>query len=121
MRKLGNFMVVILLMLAVSCISLAVISILANIQDWQADKALLGIILTYGLAGFVGGFSQKIRSREKKGIGKRMAEGVEIASAFMFVLVLACMFVIDTPFTISSRLLRIWALLIGSACLGRIL
>lgn len=121
MKKLGNVILTVVVMMAVSCISLAVISILANINEWKSDKALLGIIVTYIIAGFAGGFLQKIRNLKQEGMGKKIMESIMAASVFMFVLALASVFVIQTPFRISQRFFMIWMLLIGSACLGRIL
>lgn len=121
MKKLGNVILTVVVMMAVSCISLAVISILANINKWQSDKALLGIIITYIIAGFVGGFLPKIRNREKQKMGRQIAESIVTASAFMLVLVLASAFALETPFRLSQRFFMIWTLLIGSTYFGRIL
>lgn len=121
MRKIRNSIFTMILMFLVSVICLMTISVLSYIYKWQADKALVGITITYIVAGFTGGAVQRILNKEKKGIGRKMLEGIMISSIFMGMLLLLSIFVVQNSFAISSRFLMIWMILIGSTCIGRIL
>lgn len=119
MRKMKNILVSIIVMGITAVIALLIVSALTYLLKWQADKAMIGIIVTYILAGFVGGQTQRRLSHEKN-MYKKLFEGILLGTIFMMVLVLLSVFV-GNPFVISGRMLMIWMLLAGSACLGRIL
>ena len=121
MRKIGNFVITLMVMILVSLLCVCVVGILSYIYKWQADKALVGITITYILAGFTGGITQKVLDKEKRGIGQKMLEGILTGSIFIGGILLASVFVIESPFLFSSRFLMILMLVIGSTCLGRIL
>lgn len=121
MRKIKNVIFILVFMTLISIACLLIISAFAYIYKWQADKALIGITVTYIMAGFIGGFSKKIIEKEQKSIGQKMLEGMLMASVFMGGLMVLSVFVAQNPLEISSRFLMIWMLLIGSTCLGRIL
>ena len=55
MRIITKWIVPLFVMAVVSMLMLIGVSMLAYIYKWYADKALLGITLTYIIAGFVGG------------------------------------------------------------------
>ena len=121
MRKMRRYGLSILIMVVVSFISLIVIAWLSYTYKWQADKALAGITVTYILAGFIGGLTQKFLCREQKSMGKKMVEGMVLSSVFMGGLVFFDVFMVGSLFEITSRFLMIWMILMGSTCLGRIL
>lgn len=121
MRKIKNYILVIILMLFISGISLFVLGLLTYMQKWQADKALVGVVAAYILAGYFGGLFQKIINKETRENGKKIAEGIITASGFMLVLTCLCVFGQGGSLVFSTRFFMIWALLVGSACLGRIL
>ncbi len=121
MRKIRTGIITIIIMSIVSILSLIIVSMLSYTYKWQADKALIGITIVYILAGFVGGFSHKLMDRDEKSTGRKMLGGIVLSSVFMGGLVFASIFVVHNPFEITSRFLMIWMLLMGSACLGRIL
>ena len=121
MMRIKSFLVVLIMMIVTSAICLGGVSILAYTYKWQADKALIGITITYIVTGFIGGVSQKILNKEQKNMGKKMVDGIVLSSVFMGVLVLLSICVTENPMNISSRFLMIWVLLMGSSCLGRIL
>lgn len=120
MRIMKQIVMPLLLMSFVSVILLLGLSALTYIFKWQADTALVGITLTYIVAGFVGGRSRKKLSEEIT-IGKKLLEGIFLGTLFMFLLWLLSMVIVQNQFELSSRFLMIWMLLIGSVSLGRIL
>ncbi len=126
MKRIGKWMLSVLVMTLVSVICLLVLSVLTYMYKWQADKALMGITVTYILAGFIGGYVQhflknKACDREEYSIGQKMLDGIGVGGIFLFFMILISIFVVQNPFVISSRFLMIGMLLIGSACLGRLL
>jgi putative membrane protein (TIGR04086 family) len=121
MRKIGNFVITLIVMMLVSLLCLCVVGILSYIYKWQADKALVGITITYILAGFTGGITQKILNKEKRKIKQKMLEGILTGLIFVGGLVIASVFIIQSPFMFSTRFFMILMLIIGSTCLGRIL
>ena len=127
MSKIKGFVVTMVIMLGVAMISLLAVSALTYLFKWQADKAMIGIIVTYIFAGFIGGFYTK-RTREKQfvdgnkiGIGKKAIEAFVVGNVFMLILLLLSIFVLQNSFGFSSRFLMIWGLLVSSTFLGRIL
>ncbi len=121
MRRVGKWILAVFIMAVVSVICLLVTSVFAYIYKWQADKALVGITLTYILTGLVGGFVQRFFKGEVYSMGQKMLDGICVASIFLFFMILISVFVMQNPFVISSRFLMIGMLLTGSACLGRLL
>jgi len=121
MRKIKNVILILVLMLLISVACLLVVSALTYIYKWQADKALMGITITYILTGFLGGLVQKILEKENKNIGRKMIEGILVSSVFIGMLLLVSAMVFQQPFNVTSRFMMIWMLLVGSTCLGRIL
>ena len=120
-KKVINLAVAIITMFFVSAISLFAVIILSYIYKWQADKALVGITITYILAGFAGGITQRILEKREKSLGRKMLEGILLSILFMLLLLSLSFFVIQDPFILSSRFLMIFMLLAGSTSLGRIL
>lgn len=121
MKKIRNLILSIIIMLMVSMVSIVVLSILSYLYKWQADKALVGITITYILAGLIGGMAQKILNKEQKGIGQKMLDGILTGLIFVGVLWIVSIFITQNPFLFTTRFLMILMLVIGSTCLGRIL
>lgn len=121
MRKIKNLFITIIIMLLVSTISLLAVSALTYIYKWQADKALIGITITYILAGFFGGLFLKWKTKEQLSMGRKMLEAILLSVIFVGILVTASVFVMENSFVISSRFVMICMLFVGSTCLGRIL
>ena len=107
-------------MILTAAIMLFAVSILSYIYKWQADKALVGITITYIATGFIGGVIKKKVSDETD-ITKRLLEGIVLGSVFMFLLIGGSILFTENSLAISSRFLMIWMLITGSASLGRIL
>ena len=107
-------------MTIVAILMLLIISVLSYIYKWQADKALVGITLTYIVTGFIGGWTFKRKAQEVDG-AKKLIEGICLGSMFMFLLIGSSVVFTENSFGISGRFFMIWMLLVGSSCLGRIL
>lgn len=126
MRKIRSFVIAIISMLLVSLIALLVVSTLTYLFKWQADKAMVGIITTYILAGLAGGFcmkriEKKQYSNPKIGIGRKTIEALVLSNIFFLLIFVLSVFVLQNSFEISNRSLMIWGLLVSSTFLGRIL
>ena len=121
MRRMKCFFRVFIIMGMVSAICLLTVSVLTYHYKWQADKALIGITLTYIVTGFAGGLSQKIMNKESRSMGRKMLEGMLISTIFVGGLLGISIGIVQNPLELSSRFLMIWMLLMGSTCLGRIL
>ncbi len=126
MRKIRSFVIAIISMLLVSLIALLVVSTLTYLFKWQADKAMVGIITTYILAGLAGGFcmkriEKKQYSNPKIGIGRKTIEALVLSNIFLLLIFVLSVFVLQNSFEISNRSLMIWGLLVSSTFLGRIL
>ena len=121
MRKIINIIVTLLVMVVVSLICLLVVSAFSYFYKWQADKALVGITITYIFAGFIGGITQKFLDKSERNMGKKMLEAILISSIFIGMILGISAIVLQQPLMISSRFLSIYMLLAGSTCMGRIL
>ena len=120
MRIVKKMMIPLLIMVLVAVIMLIGLSVLTYIYKWQADKALMGITITYIVAGFIGGMGQR-RLSDTKDMSKKLLEGIFLGLIFIGLLVVVSLLVTDHGWKFSSRFLMIWMLITGSACLGRIL
>ena len=127
MHRLKNYIVAIGVMIVTAMVSLLAVSTLTYLFKWQADKAMIGIIVTYILVGFAGGFvfkwvSRKQNAEERKvGVLQKALEAFSLSSVFMLLMIVLSTFVIQNPLEISGRLLMIWGLMTSSCFLGRIL
>ena len=127
MHRLKNYIVAIGVMIVTAMVSLLAVSTLTYLFKWQADKAMIGIIVTYILVGFAGGFvfkrvSKKQNAEERKvGVLQKALEAFSLSSVFMLLMIVLSTFVIQNPLEISGRLLMIWGLMTSSCFLGRIL
>lgn len=110
MNKIKKYMIVLSIMIVVSVISLLVLSILTYLFKWQADKAMIGIIITYILAGVVGGVCIKTERRVRAAMG--------VGTLFVAILVLCSSIGLQIPFEFSGRLILIWLLIISSSFIG---
>lgn len=121
MRKIRSFIITLIIMSIMSIICLVIVSLLSYFYKWQADKALIGITVTYILTGFIGGLAQKIQNKEHKNMGRKMLDAIVLSSSYILILIMASVFLAQIPFAVSSRFLMILMLMVGSTCLGRIL
>ena len=127
MYRIKKYSIAIGAMIGMTLVSLLIVSTLTYLFKWQADKAMIGIIVTYILVGFAGGFvlkrvSRKQNSDERKmGVLQKALEAFSLSSIFMLLMIVLSTFVIQNPLEISGRLLMIWGLMTSSCFLGRIL
>lgn len=120
MKRLVRLLFALMIMFITALISLGAVTVLAYNFKWQADKALVGITLTYILAGFIGGMSQRIMNKEVKTMGAKMLEAILLSAIFIAILVGISIMFMQIQFAISSRFFMICILLTGSTCLGRV-
>lgn len=121
MKTIRNQIITIIIMTLISLVSLLIVSVLSYMYKWQADKALIGITITYIVTGFIGGVTQKVINKEQRTIGRKMLDGILIGSMFVGILWIASIFIVQNPLFFSTRFVMIGMLLIGSTCIGRIL
>ena len=113
MCKVKKYCIAIGVMLVVSIVSLLVLSTLTYLFKWQADKAMIGIIVTYVLAGFAGGIC--LRNEIQIGDRRRLIEALIIGTAYMLLLLLLSCFIFQIPFRFSIQLIMIWLLIVLSS------
>lgn len=133
MKKVRNSILGIVIMIIMSLICLLVVSFLTYKLKWQADAAMLGITLTYILAGFCSGLGMKwipllwkrnkveIVEKESIGVTEKIVESILTSALFIILLWIVSLFLIEEGMQFSGRLFIIWMLLTGSVALGRIL
>lgn len=127
MYRIKKYSIAIGAMIGMTLVSLLIVSTLTYLFKWQADKAMIGIIVTYILVGLAGGFVFK-RVRKKQnaeerrvGVLQKALEVFSLSSVFMLLMIVLSTFVLQNPLEISGRLLMIWGLMTSSCFLGRIL
>lgn len=120
MEKMRRYVIAIGMMIATSVVSLVVVSVLAYWFKWQADKAMVGIIVTYVLVGFAGGkcLNKRAKERGRKTAFKKMEESLFLATVFMLFVIACASWGLQIPFEFSRRFLLIWLLLISSVFVG---
>ena len=116
MYKVKKYIVTLSVMLIASVVALLVVSTLTYIFKWQADKAMIGIIITYVLVGFAGGVS--FRKNEKEKMVKKILESFIVTIFFVIVTTMISMLVTQNPFVFSSRSILILLLITSSVLCG---
>ena len=111
MGKMRKYIAAIVVMLFTTVVALGVVSILTYMFKWQADRAMIGIVATYVLAGFAGGIFL---------IGKRKALGpVILGTVYMLFMLAFSHMGFHITFKFSKRFVLIWLLVVSSAYVGR--
>ena len=116
MDKIKKYAISLVVMMMTVIVSLLIVSTLTYIFKWQADKAMIGIIITYVLGGFVGGVS--FRKSEKEKLVKQILESFMIAIFFVIVATMISVLVMQNPFVFSSRSILILLLITSSVLCG---
>jgi len=116
MDKIKKYAISLVVMMMTVIVSLLIVSTLTYIFKWQADKAMIGIIVTYVLVGFVGGVS--FRKSEKEKWVKKILESFMIAIFFVIVATMISVLVMQNPFVFSSRSILILLLITSSVLCG---
>ena len=110
MGKMKRYAIALGVMMIVTVMSLLVVSTLTYWFKWQADKALVGIIIVYIVAGFFGGFC--LNSKRK------MMGAIVLGTSYMFLLVVCAYMGFGILFEFSRRCFLIWLLIICSSFAG---
>lgn len=116
MYKVKKYIMTLIVMLIASVVSLLIVSTLAYIFKWQADKAMIGIIITYVLGGFVGGLS--FRKSEKEKWVKKILESLIVTILFMIVATIISVLVTQNSFVFSGKSILILLLITSSVLCG---
>ena len=110
MNGVKKYVVSLFVMMIVSIVLLVIVSTLTYLLKWQADKAMIGIIVTYIFVAFSGGISIK---------GKRkILSAVMLGTLYVLLLVGVAYMGFQIPFTFSKRFLLIWLLVVCSTYVG---
>lgn len=127
MNKTKKYIIAIVIMSMVSIAMLFIVTTLTYAFKWQADKAMIGIVVTYILAGLAGGICLRRYGKkeyvvdQKNKIAKKAAEALILSNVFLLLLLAISAFGLQIPFGFSGRFFMIWVLLIVATFLGRVL
>ena len=110
MFKMKNYIISLSVMILVSIISLVLVSALAYLFKWQADKAMVGIIVTYIIVGFFGGICLRYK--------RKIVGAIVLGTSYMFLLVVCAYMGFRISFVFSRRSLLIWLLITCSSFAG---
>ena len=115
MGKVKRYLIAVAVMLVVSVLALMILGVLTYWFKWQADKAMVGIVATYVLAGIAGGVVLKILSQ------MQFIEVFILATLYMLALFTASILFLKTTPVISSQLLMIYGLVVCSVFVGKLI
>ena len=127
MSRIKKYLIAIVIMSMISVAMLLIVTTLTYAFKWQADKAMIGIVVTYILAGLSGGiclryFGKKEYVMEQKNeIAKKAVEALILSAVYLVLLLTISIFGLQIPFGFSGRFFMIWILLFGATFLGRVL
>ena len=142
MFKVKRYIISVSTMVLVSVVLLVVLATLTYMFKWQADKAMIGIIVTYVAAGIVGGYvlrkAQKrdgvlekdgVQKRdevlEKEGtrgqIGKAIMQAGVLAGIYLGLLALVSVIFLKNELEFTKQMLLVCGLEFGSVSIGKIL
>lgn len=124
-HSIVSYVISILLMALLSLISLLALSVFTYLFKWQAPEAMIGIILTYVLAGFGGGLLSRTSGEEMaqshRFLYPIIRDSLIKGSGYMLLLILISLLTTEpTDFDI-LRILAIWLLIVAGYAMGRIL
>ena len=116
MDKIRKYVVSLCVMLIVSMVLLVLVSVLTYVFKWQADKVMIGMIVTYVCAGVAGGVSlKKIQQRKLKG---RILDAFIMTAFFTVTLILLSRLLNLNAGLFSERFLLICLLIAGGSFIG---
>ena len=121
MYKMKKYMLAIGVMCVTSVASLITVSLLTYLFKWQADKAMIGIIISYVLAGMAGGYQLSWRPKtcsdkmREIGMGQKVTGTLILSILFMVILVSCSCLVFHISFEVSKRFFLIWLLVASSS------
>lgn len=127
MDRIKKYIVAIVFMFMISIAMLLIVTTLTYAFKWQADKAMIGIVVTYILAGLAGGICLRYFGKkeyvapQKNKIAKKALEALILSNIFLLLLLMLSVFGLQISFGFSGRFFMIWVLLFGATFLGRVL
>lgn len=114
MYKKRRYVIAIGMMLLTSIITLLVVTTFTYLFKWQADKAMVGIIVTYVLAGVAGGIV--LGPADLK---KRILQAGILAFLYLLVLTVFAFIFFDKGIEFSKQAILTYGLVLGSVFMGR--
>ena len=112
MYKVKRYIICVSAMLFVSMLLLVVLATLTYMFKWQADKAMIGIIVTYVMAGVAGGIC--LRKTEKGTLSKKLLESLIASTLFIVVLEVLFVLIVRNECIFSVKFLLVWLLITSS-------
>lgn len=109
MYKVKRYIICVSIMVLVSMVLLVVLTTLTYIFKWQADKAMVGIIVTYVMAGVAGGVY--LRKTEKGTLRKKLLVSLMASALFIMILEIPSFLIVRNEFLFSGRFLLVWLLI----------
>ncbi len=127
MDRIKKYIVAIVFMLVISIAMLLIVATLTYAFKWQADKAMIGIVVTYILAGLAGGICLRCYGKkeyvveQKNKIAKKAAEALILSNVYLLLLLMLSVWGLQISFGFTGRFFMIGGLLMGATFLGRVL
>lgn len=110
MNNVKKYAISLSVMIVVSIVSIVIVSTLTYLLKWQADKAMIGIIVTYVVTGFSGGVCH--------GGKRKILSALLMGTIFVLLLAALAYLGFQIPFELSKRFLLIWLLIVCSTFVG---
>ena len=112
MFKGKKYIFTVFFMLVISMVSLLFVSALTYLFKWQSDKANIGIIVTYVIAGAAGGLC--LRDRNQKSIQRKLIQALIVSMMYLFIILVSSILFMEEPFGLSHRVWLIYFLVTSS-------
>ena len=124
MYKIRKYIISLSVMLAISLVFLLVVSSFVYVFKWQADKAVIGIIVTYILVGIAGGvalgkFDKKNGISKPKGSRSKVTQTAILTAMYLIVLTIASSMLTENTMEFTKQTILIMLLEFGSVYMGR--
>ena len=117
MYKVKKYIIAVGVMLMVSAVCLLVVSIFTYWLKWNSDRAMIGIMVTYVLSGFLGGVVlNRLERREYK--PRKEAEVVVLSILYVLVLIIGSFLCVQVSFEFTGKCILIWLLIMCSMYVG---
>ncbi|MBP3451760.1 MAG: hypothetical protein J6J73_03095 [Agathobacter sp.] len=127
MNKIKKYLLAIVIMSMISVAMLFIVTTFTYAFKWQANQAMIGIVVTYIFTGLAGGiclrwfWKKEYVTEQKNQIAKKAVEALILSTVFLLFLLLISVLGLQISFGFSGRLFMIWLLLFGATFLGRVL
>lgn len=127
MNKIKKYIAAIFIMLLTTIAMLFIVTTFTYAFKWQAEKAMIGIVVTYIFAGLAGGICLRCSLKkeyvppQKNKIAKKAFEALILSTIYLVFLLTISVFGLQISFEFSGRFFMIWILLFGATFFGRVL